>query len=54
VRNTSYAPEIVRGWVEQRFSVDIMVQRYIELYRGILTAELDPDAKVHLVNEVAA
>jgi glycosyltransferase involved in cell wall biosynthesis len=54
VRNTTYSPEVVRGWVEQRFSVDIMVQRYVELYEGILVAELAPDAKVHLVNEVAA
>jgi glycosyltransferase involved in cell wall biosynthesis len=54
VRNTTYVPEVVRGWVEQRFSVDIMVQRYVKLYQGILTRELDPDAKVYLVNEVAA
>jgi hypothetical protein len=54
VKKTTYAPEVVRGWVEQRFSVDIMVQRYVDLYERILTNGLDSDAKIHLVNQVAA
>jgi glycosyltransferase involved in cell wall biosynthesis len=54
VRKTTYAPEVVRGWVERKFSVDIMVQRYVDLYEGIVTNGLDSGAKVHLVKEVAA
>ena len=54
VRNTTYAPEVVRGWVEQGFSVDTMVQRYVELYEGILTKGLDSRARYDLGKEVAA
>jgi glycosyltransferase involved in cell wall biosynthesis len=54
VRNTTYAPEVVRGWVEQRFSVDIMVQRYVELYEGILTNGLDSGTRLDLGKKVAA
>jgi glycosyltransferase involved in cell wall biosynthesis len=54
VRNTTYKPEVVRGWVAQRFSVDIMVRRYVELYEGILTNGLHPGARLDFVKEIAA
>jgi glycosyltransferase involved in cell wall biosynthesis len=53
VVNTTYVPELVRDWVEQRFSVDTMLQRYIVLYEEILTNRLDIDP-ITLVNKVAA
>jgi glycosyltransferase involved in cell wall biosynthesis len=54
VKDTTYSPELIRSWVEQRFSVDIMVQHYVDLYERILANGLDSDATVHLVEEVAA
>ena len=54
VRNTTYAPKVVRGWVQQGFSVDIMVQRYIELYEEILTNGLASGAQLDLVKKAAA
>jgi glycosyltransferase involved in cell wall biosynthesis len=54
VRNTKYKPEVVRGWVEQRFSVDSMVQRYVELYERVLNKNLGSDGRVDFVKEVAA
>jgi hypothetical protein len=54
VTNTTYAPEVVRAWVEQRFSVKIMVQRYIELYEGILNNNFDSDLRFDLGKVVAA
>jgi glycosyltransferase involved in cell wall biosynthesis len=54
VKNTIYEPEVVRGWVEQGFSVDIMVERYVELYEGILTNSLETGPKLDLAIEVAA
>ncbi len=54
VKNAAYEPEVVRGWVEQGFSVDIMVERYVELYEGILSNELDGAARMDLDKEVAA
>ena len=54
VRNTTYTPEVVRGWVEQRFSVEIMVRRYVELYERILTGGLDLDGQLNFVKEIAA
>jgi glycosyltransferase involved in cell wall biosynthesis len=54
VKNTTYQPEIVRSWVEQGFSVDIMVERYVELYEGILTNNLETGPSLDLAIEVAA
>ena len=54
VRNTAYRPEVVRAWVEQRFSVDIMVNRYIALYEGILANGLASGVRPDPVKEVAA
>jgi len=54
VRNTTYRPEVVRGWVEQGFSVDIMVKRYVALYEGILTNGIDSGTRLDLVKDVAA
>ncbi|MDT7817468.1 MAG: hypothetical protein QOJ42_7384 [Acidobacteriaceae bacterium] len=48
VKSTAYQPEVLRSWVEQGFSVDIMVQRYVELYEGILTRGTDSGARVNL------
>ncbi len=39
---------------EQRFSVEIMVERYIELYESILTNSLGSDGPFDLDKEVAA
>jgi glycosyltransferase involved in cell wall biosynthesis len=54
VRNTTYRPAEIRGFAEQRFSVDIMVERYIELYESILTNSLNSGGPFDLVKEVAA
>ena len=54
VRGTTYAPQVVRAWVEQRFSVKIMVQRYIELYEEILNNNFDSDLRFDLDKVVAA
>ena len=54
VRNSTFKPEIVRAWVEERFSVELMVQRYIELYKRVLTEDIDSDARFGFVKEVAA
>jgi glycosyltransferase involved in cell wall biosynthesis len=54
VRTSIFKSEIVRGWVEERFSVELMVQRYIRLYERVLTNELDSDARFRFVKEVAA
>ena len=54
VRGTTYAPQVVRAWVEQRFSVKIMVQRYIELYEEILNNNFDSDLRFDLGKVVAA
>jgi glycosyltransferase involved in cell wall biosynthesis len=54
VRNTKFDPEVVRGWVEQHFSVDGMVQRYVELYERVLTKNLGSDAQDNLAKEIAA
>ncbi|MGB0124819.1 MAG: glycosyltransferase family 4 protein [Silvibacterium sp.] len=54
VRNTKCSPREVRAWAEQRFSVEIMVERYIELYESILTNGLGSDGPLDLAKEVAA
>jgi glycosyltransferase involved in cell wall biosynthesis len=54
VRCTTYAPEVVRAWVEQRFSVKIMVQRYIELYDEVVNNNFDSDLRFDLGKVVAA
>ena len=54
VRNTTYAPAVVRAWVEQQFSVEIMVQRYVELYEGILNTGIRSDVRLDLDNMVSA
>jgi glycosyltransferase involved in cell wall biosynthesis len=54
VRNTAYRPGAVRNWVEQRFSVDIMVRRYVALYEEILAKHLDSRAPLGPSKEAAA
>ena len=54
VRNTEYKPAETRAYVEQRFSVDIMVERYIELYASIFTNSLNSGGPFDLAKEVAA
>jgi glycosyltransferase involved in cell wall biosynthesis len=54
VRNSTFKPEIVRDWVEERFSVELMVQRYIGLYERVLINDMDSDARFGFVKEVAA
>jgi glycosyltransferase involved in cell wall biosynthesis len=53
-RNTTYSPRAVRSWVEQRFSVDIMVQRYAALYERILCNGLASGVQLDHTGEVAA
>jgi hypothetical protein len=53
-RNTTYSPRAVRSWVEQRFSVDIMVQRYAALYERILCNSLASGVQLDHTGEVAA
>ena len=50
----TFAPNVVRGWVEQEFSVGLMVQRYIELYEGILRKGFDSNLRVNLAKVIAA
>jgi glycosyltransferase involved in cell wall biosynthesis len=54
VRSATYEPEVVRDWVEQGFSVDIMAQRYVALYEGILTNGLDSRVRLDFAKEIAA
>jgi glycosyltransferase involved in cell wall biosynthesis len=54
VRNATFRPEVVRGWVEQRFSVDIMVQRYVALYEEILSKRRDSRSQPDLAKVIAA
>jgi glycosyltransferase involved in cell wall biosynthesis len=54
VRNTTYRPEVVRGWVEQGFSVESMVHRYVALYEAILTSGLTSGARLDFAKEIAA
>ena len=54
VTSTTYSPQAIREWVEERFSVDIMVDRYIELYRGVLSRGEKPDGDADLLEEMAA
>lgn len=37
-----FQPHVVRNWVETKFSVDTMVDRYVELYRTVLGRRTDP------------
>ena len=54
VRNMTFAPSTVRGWVEREFSVDVMVQRYVDLYEGILENGLHSDVRLDPDKVVAA
>jgi glycosyltransferase involved in cell wall biosynthesis len=54
VRNMTFAPNAVRGWVEQKFSVGLMVERYIELYEGILKKGCDSNVPFDLAKAIAA
>ncbi|MGA2536126.1 MAG: glycosyltransferase, partial [Terracidiphilus sp.] len=54
IRNTVYTPENVRGWVEERFSVEIMVRRYVEFYERILIGGLDLEIERDFAKEIAA
>lgn len=54
VKNAAYDPAKIRAWAEQRFSVDAMVERYIDLYESILTDSESSGGTFDLINEVAA
>ena len=43
VTNDTYVPAVVRDWVERNFSLEVMVQRYIDLYRSILMTGSEPE-----------
>ena len=51
----SYTPSIVRNWAETMFSVETMVERYIDLYRAILNRKIERGQRaVRSVKETAA
>ncbi len=54
VRKMTFSANTVRGWVEQKFSVDIMVQRYVDLYEEILENGPHSDVRFNLGKVVAA
>ncbi|HTF71766.1 MAG TPA: glycosyltransferase family 4 protein [Edaphobacter sp.] len=54
IAGTSHAPETVRDWVEKNFSVELMVQRYIDLYQNVLSGGLQFHAPRSLYKGVAA
>lgn len=54
VRNSTCRPEMVRAWVEERFSVDIMVQRYVALYEEILVNGIGSSIQIDPAKGVAA
>jgi len=54
IASSSYAPGTIRGWVEHNFSVELMVQHYIELYESIVSGDLHSHDPRRLYKEVAA
>jgi glycosyltransferase involved in cell wall biosynthesis len=54
VGSAAFSPNTVRCWVEEGFSVDIMVQRYIDLYDGILNTGLHSNVRHDLGKVIAA
>jgi glycosyltransferase involved in cell wall biosynthesis len=54
VTNTTFAPSVIRDWVERGFSVETMVQHYIALYEEILINGLGSDRPFDQAKEIAA
>lgn len=42
ITTQTFTPSVVRNWAETMFSVETMVDRYVELYRMILKRKYDP------------
>jgi glycosyltransferase involved in cell wall biosynthesis len=41
ITSQTYSPSMVRDWAETMFSVETMVDRYLDLYRGILNRKIE-------------
>jgi glycosyltransferase involved in cell wall biosynthesis len=54
VQSMTFNPADVRAWVEDNFSLDSMVDRYISLYRKCLRHGVNPDSRIHVSPEEAA
>jgi glycosyltransferase involved in cell wall biosynthesis len=55
VLKQSFTPSVVRNWAETMFSVEMMVDRYLDLYRAILNRKMDRSPKtVRATKETAA
>ena len=54
VINDSYVPAVVRDWAERNFSMEVMVQLYIDLYRSILITGSQPEDDAECEKQIAA
>ncbi len=55
VTSQTYTPGVVRNWAETMFSVDVMVERYVDLYRSILNRKIERGQRaVQSTRETAA
>ncbi|MGH7170420.1 MAG: glycosyltransferase family 4 protein [Gemmataceae bacterium] len=54
VATQCYAPGIVRNWAETMFSVDTMVERYLDLYRTILNRKIERGQRTIRTRKTAA
>lgn len=57
IRNLSISPSVVRRYVQQEFSVNVMVKKYIDLYSEILIEReeaLIPEGSISLIAEPGA
>jgi glycosyltransferase involved in cell wall biosynthesis len=50
IANADFVPAVVRNWAETMFSVETMVDRYVELYRAVVGRKLDP-TRIHIRTE---
>lgn len=54
VTNDTYVPAGIRDWAERNFSKEVMVQRYIDLYRSILVTGSQPEDDAECEKQIAA
>jgi glycosyltransferase involved in cell wall biosynthesis len=54
VTKDTYVPAVVRDWAERNFSMEAMVQRYIDLYRSILITGSQPEDDAECEKQIAA
>jgi glycosyltransferase involved in cell wall biosynthesis len=51
----TFTPGVVRNWAETMFSVETMVEHYVDLYRSILKRKIEPGQRaVRSAKETAA